>query len=202
MYTTLGAAAMSGNVSAGSLRPAAVAAGVGADVSWYFTRHWGLGAGVEAAFPNLQLSSAGITPSLNAASSLHTYTTRIDATSLRIPLLLCFRAPVWRQWFYVAAGASLDLALTGRYRTETTVRTGNSIQTEVTTGMLSLGHGVSLAAEAGFRWTLDSEWGIYTGAYAAYGLSDICPSGIDALSDVTRLNLLLVGLKVKITLHQ
>jgi hypothetical protein len=200
MYATLGAAALSGNITAGSMYPAAIAAGVGADVSWYFTRHWGLGAGVEAAFPNLQLSSGSIVRTLGAASSLHKYTTRIDATCLRLPLWLCFHTPVRRHWLYAAAGASLDLALTGRYRTETTVRTGSHIQTATTHGRLSFRHGASLTAEAGFRWTLDSEWGIYTGLYTAYGLSDICPTGNDALRDVTRLNLLLIGIKVKITI--
>jgi hypothetical protein len=201
MYATLGAAALSGNITAGSLRPAAMAAGVGADVSWYFTRHWGIGAGVEAAFPNLQLSSGSIVRTPNAAATLHKRSSRIDATCLRLPLWLCFHTPVRRHWLYAAAGASLDFALTGRYRTETTVRTGSHIQTATTHGMLSFRHGASLIAEAGFRWTLDSEWGIYTGVYTAYGLSDICPANNDILHDVTRLNLLLAGVKVKITLH-
>jgi hypothetical protein len=203
MYATLGSAALSGDITAGALRPAAVAAGVGADYSWFFARQWGIGAGVEAAFPNAQLSSGNIAPAPNAASSLYKHTTRLYATYLRLPLWLRFRAPVWRHWFHVAAGASLDLALTGHHRTETTVRTGNSTQTAVTTGLLSFGHGASLIAETGLRWTLDSEWGIYTGAYAAYGLSDIMPAaGNDALRNVERLNLLQVGVKVKIVISE
>jgi hypothetical protein len=202
MYATFGAAALSGNITAGSLRPAAVAAGVGADYTWFFARHWGLGAGVEAAFPNAHLSSGEIDRSPQGSpANLHKYATRLYATYLRVPLWLRFRAPVWRHWFHIAAGASLDLALDGRYRTETTVRTGNSIQTETTHGMLSFGHGASLIAETGLRWTLDSEWGIYTGVYAAYGMSNIMPAANhDALRNVERLNLLQVGVKVKIVI--
>jgi hypothetical protein len=202
MYATFGAAALDGK-AVGALRPAAVVAGVGADYTWFFVRHWGIGAGVEAAFPNAQLSSGEIDRSPQGSpANLHRNVTRLYATYLRVPLWLRFRAPVWRHWLHIAAGAALDLALDGRYRTETTVRTGNSTQTAATTGMLSFGHGASLIAETGLRWTLDSEWGIYTGAYAAYGMSDVRPTGNDALRDVERLNLLQVGVKVKIVISE
>ncbi|MDR1337378.1 MAG: hypothetical protein LBK22_11170 [Tannerella sp.] len=36
-----------GEITAGSIRPAGISAGVGADFSWYFEQHWGVGAGVK-----------------------------------------------------------------------------------------------------------------------------------------------------------
>jgi hypothetical protein len=185
-----------------------MAPGVGIDFSWYFAHHWGVGVGVEAAFPNMYLFAGEVyrAPLYSDALSttLHKRTSHIYATYLRLPLWAHFRAPLRRHWFYAAAGASLDIALAGRYRTEMEVRAGvgttTSSQTTVTTGSLSFGHGVSLAAEAGFRWTLTRHWGLYTGAYATYGLSDIRPTNHDLFRDVSRLNLLQAGVKVKIVI--
>jgi hypothetical protein len=206
IYGTLGTAQLAGNIASGSMRPAAIAAGVGADFSWYFARHWGVGIGVEAAFPNVRLFDGEIDRALqgsDATSTLHKRTTYINAAYLRLPLWLRFRAPVRRHWFYAAAGASFDIALAGRYRTETELYTGDNVPPQVgeTSGSLSFGHGVSLAAETGFRWTLARHWGLYTGAYATYGLLDVLPTGTDVLRDVQRLNLLQAGVKVGITIN-
>jgi hypothetical protein len=200
VYGTAGLSMLYGEITAGSMRPTGISAGVGTDFSWYFARHWGVGAGVEAAFPSVRLSSSSIELTPGATSSLYKHDTRIDASFLRVPLWLRFRAPVERHWFQAGAGASLDFALDGRYRTETAIRTGNSTETIMTSGSLSFGHGASLIAEAGMCWTLAPRWGVYTGAYAAYGLSDVCPAGNDILRDVTRMNMLLAGVRVKIVI--
>jgi hypothetical protein len=198
VYGTAGLSMLYGEITAGSMRPASISAGVGADFSWYFARRWGVGAGVEAAFPSVRLSSSSIELTLGATSSLYKHDTRIDAIFLRVPLWMRFRAPVERHWFQAGAGASLDFALDGRYRTETTIRTGNTTEMATTSGSLSFGHGASLIAEAGMCWTLAPRWRVYTSAYAAYGLSDTRPVDSDVLRDVARLNLLLAGVKVKV----
>jgi hypothetical protein len=202
VYGTYGMAELSGKMAAGSMQPAAPAPGVGVDFSWCFAPRWGVAVGVEAAFPAVLLSSTGIeAAAAGAALSLRKRATRVDAVYLRVPLWLRFCTPAQRHRFYAALGASLDLTLSGRYRTEETTRTGSDIQTGVTSGSLPFGHGASLAAEAGWRWSLARRWGLYAGAYAAYGLSDIALYGHDTLQDVESISLLLVGVKVKIMIN-
>jgi hypothetical protein len=182
------------------MRPAGVLPGFGADFTWYFAQHWGVTAGAEAAFFNVRLFTVNIsTHSSGSPPYLLKQSSRVNATYLRIPLWLRFRAPLGRHWFYAAAGLSADLALSGHYRTETEMRTGSSAatQTTITTGSLSFGHGASLAAETGLRWTLAEHWGLYTGLYAGYGLPDTRPSG-DTFSEIGETHLLSAGMKVKI----
>jgi hypothetical protein len=166
--------------------------------------------GAEAAFFRVRLFNADIgvaQPGNPATSYLLKHTRQLRATYLRIPLWLRFRTPLRRHQFYAALGASFDLPLAGRLRTETAQRTGSSPNTEtvVTNESLRFGHSISLAAETGLRWRLAEHWGLYTGLYAGYGLTNVQPSG-DALSPFFgggrgEVNLLSAGVKVKIVIN-
>jgi hypothetical protein len=200
LYATLGVSQLVAD-AAGDMQPAGMAPGVGVECSYFFARHWGVTVGVEAAFFNVRLFTPYIgtdAPADIAAWYLRKRTERLYATCLRIPLWLRFRAPVRRHEFQVAGGGAFDLALAGRRRTEAEWRTGDgSERRETATGSLSFGHGVSVAAEAGVRWRLCKRWGLYTGVYAGYGLSNVLPAG-DALPGVESIRLLSAGAKVKI----
>ena len=144
-------------------------------------------------------------PGNPATTYLLKHTDWLSATYLRIPLWLRFRTPLRKHWFYAALGGTLDLPLAGRLRTETERRTGSSpAQTETTTGTLRFGFSAGLLAETGLRWTLGEHWGLYTGIYAGYGLTNVAPSG-DASSPSFgggwgEVNLLSAGAKVKIVI--
>jgi hypothetical protein len=200
VYGTLGLSQLV--MAEGSMQPDGVAPGFGADFTYYFAQHWGITAGVEAAYFNMRLFSAGVgvdNPGDASTSYLLKRTVRLHAAYLRVPLWLRFRTPAGRHEFQAAAGGMFDLALAGRQRTETERRTGSSPAngTEITTASLRFGHGVSLAAEAGWRWRLGKRWGLYTGVYGGYGLSNVLPSG-NALPGEDNIRLLSVGAKVKI----
>jgi hypothetical protein len=194
---------------AGSMQPGGLAPGVGADVTYFFAPHWGVGAGAEAAFFRVRLFNADIgvaQPGNPATSYLLKHTRQLRATYLRLPLWLRFRTPLRRHQFYAALGASFDLPLAGRLRTETAQRTGScpATQTEIATQTLRFGFSAGLLAETGLRWTLSRHWGLYTGLYAGYGLTNVAPSG-DALFPSFgwgrgEVNLLSAGVKVKIVI--
>jgi hypothetical protein len=201
LYATLGVSQLVADV-AGDMQPAGMAPGVGVECSYFFARHWGVTLGVEAAFFNVRLFNAAVDAEAGgnaAALSLQKRTDKLYATYLRFPLWLRFRTPIGRHELQIAGGGSFDLALAGRQRTETEWRTGDgSKRSETTTGSLSFGNSASIAAEAGIRWRLGERWGLYTGVYAGYGLSDVLPAN-NALPGVTRIRLLPVGAKVKIS---
>ncbi|MDR3350535.1 MAG: hypothetical protein LBN98_02655 [Prevotellaceae bacterium] len=198
LYGTLGLSQLFSDVVAGNMEPAGIAPGVGVDFSWFFAQRWGIGAGVEAAFFNVRLFNATVwQPGVSTTPYLLKHTDELFAAYLRVPLWLRFRAPVGRHGFYAAAGASVDLALSGRCRTETEERTGGAVQSTVTTTSPNFGQGVSIAIETGLRWTLSENWGLYTGIYGGYGLSDVNPSNSAELG-INKMRLLSAGAKVKI----
>ena len=205
LYATFGLAQLLADLPAGSMYPAGLSPGFGAEFTYYFARHWGVGAGAEVAFFSVRLFNAGIgvEESGNPATSyLLKHTSHVKATYLRVPLWLRFRTPLGRHEFQAAAGGMFDLALTGSRRIETVMRTGDSPATEtvVTNGSLRFGHGISLAAEAGLRWRLGEHWGIYAGVYGGYGLTGVQPSG-NALPGVENIHLLSASVKVKIVIN-
>jgi hypothetical protein len=205
VYGTLGLSQLVSDVKSGSMQPRGLAPGFGADFSYFFAEHWGVAAGAEVAFFSVQLFTANIgmeQPAVATTSYLHKQTDRLSATYLRVPLWLRFRTPLGRHEFRAGVGGSFDIALSGRRRTETEWRTstgtGTSTSTETinTSGALHcFGHGVSLAAEAGLRWKLNEHWGLYTGVYGSYGLSNVF-TGSDDLPAIDNIHLFAVGLKV------
>ena len=199
LYGTLGLSQLLADMPAGSMQPHGIAPGFGADFTYFFAQHWGVGIGVEAAFFRVRLFNADIgaaQPGNPATLYVLKHTGALSATYLRLPLWLRFRTPLRRHQFYAALGGSFDLPLAGRLRTETVRRTGSSpaTQTETTTGTLRFGFSAGLLAETGLRWTLGEHWGLYTGVYAGYGLSNVAPS----LQGVDKINLLSAGAKAKL----
>jgi hypothetical protein len=180
VYGTVGLSQLVSNVSTGEMQPAGLAPGFGADFTYFFARHWGVAAGLEAAFFGSRLFNARFNVGQPGVNSLTKHTCRLYATYLRIPLWLRFRTPLRRHELRASLGGSFDLALAGRYRTETRLRTGGSTEAATTSGSVRFGSGASLGGEAGLRWRLGAHWGLYTGVYAGYGLPSVF-AGSDGL---------------------
>jgi hypothetical protein len=151
----------------------------GAEFAYYFARHWGVSLGAGVSWYSIRLMTSGITLD-NAARILILHDETLRATYIGIPLLVQFRTPVFsRHTFHAAAGGRLDLAVAGRYRVSSSRRlavAGSTVETFENSGSVSFRPGVSLLAETGICWALGGHWGIYTGAYAGYGLSDVLPA--------------------------
>jgi hypothetical protein len=176
VYGTAGFTQLLATMSAGAMQADRLHVGGGADITCFFSPRWGLSAGIEIASADARLSAADIQQGNNFTSVLVKQEETLAATFLHIPLMAQFRLPVRRHFFYAAAGAKFDLALSGSYHA-TGSRHSSTAADEAwnASGSLRFGHGASLAAESGVRWTLRRKWGLYTGIYAAYGLSDIRP---------------------------
>ena len=158
----------------------------GVDFTRYFARRWGVSLGADVSFYNVRLIASGA--ALEDASRVVTrHDETLRATYVGIPLLLHFRVPVWRRHaFHAAAGGRFDFAVYDSYRVDgvrQAITAGSVAEPFTHSGKASFLPGVSLLAEAGMRWSLDKHWGIYTGAYAGYGLSDVLPDASpDALT--------------------
>jgi hypothetical protein len=116
-------------------------------------------------------------------------------TYLRIPLMAQFSMSALNihEW-YIAAGAKFGFALSGNYKAsaDKITTSGYFPLTEQTfynlprhgfvtqdyllwDGSLKLGFNILMSGEIGFRWTINDQWGLYTGAYIDYGLTDVSP---------------------------
>jgi hypothetical protein len=181
VYGTAGLAQLLTTMPAGAMRADRLHGGVGADITCFFSPRWGLTAGIEIAAAGARLSASEVQQGNNFTSVLVKQEETLAATFLHIPLTAQFRWPAGRHFVYAAAGAKLDLALGGSYRVTGSRRSGTAAAAALnTSGDLRFRHGVSLLAETGVRWTLRRKWGLYTGIYAACGLSDIRPEGSEA----------------------
>jgi len=116
-------------------------------------------------------------------------------TYLRIPLMARYSMSAMdiHEW-YVAAGAKFGFALSGNYKgsADKITTSGYFPLTEQTfqnlprhgfvtedyplwNGKMKPGFNIALSGEIGFRWTISSQWGLYTGAYIDYGLTNVTP---------------------------
>jgi len=135
----------------------------------------------------------GRTEAMTFKSELRGYQEAVKATYLQIPLMAQFSLPAMtKHKWYAAAGVKLGFAISGNYETtaKSFVTSGYFPRTEETltdipqhgfvnlsnqswTGDTDFGFNLSLAIETGFRWTLADSWGIYTGVFVDYGLTDV-----------------------------
>jgi hypothetical protein len=151
----------------------------GAEFAWYFSKHWGVSLGADVSRYSVRLMASGVTPQ-NTDRILTQHNEVLRATYVGVPLLMQFRTPAWgRHTLHAAAGARLDLAVhgsysvTGRHRL---VAAGSTDEPFAYSGKVSFRPGASLLAETGICWALSKRWGLYTGLYAGYGLSDVIPA--------------------------
>jgi hypothetical protein len=174
------------------------------------------------------------------------YEERQRATYLHIPLMARYRQAIMdNHQLRAAAGLKFGFALAGSYdaKAEGLVTTGYFPESGRTFedmpnhgfgaytqpawhGDLAFGFDAALALEAGVRWTLSERWGLYTGFFLDYGLTDVAPARTgapllrqDAAPDtflhgsvtatqrqpdgttyVGKMNLLSAGLQLRITL--
>jgi hypothetical protein len=180
VYGTAGPSQLLATMQAGAMRADRLHGSGGADITFFFSPRWGLTAGIEIASAGARLSTTEVQQGNNFTSVLVKQEETLAATFLHIPLTAQFRWPAGRHFVYAAAGAKLDFALGGSYRATGSRRSGTAVAALNTSGTLRFGHGASLLAETGVRWTLRRKWGIYTGIYAACGLLDIRPEAGEA----------------------
>jgi hypothetical protein len=201
LHGTFGMSQLSDGITGGSMRTTGALPGFGAEFTWYFDNYRGVSIGADAAFFKARLFTSDFgTSTQDGSLYVREQTSQFSATYLRIPLLLRLRMPLRRHWFYAAAGISCDIALDGRHHTETEETAGNRPhpETAVTDESLPFSNGVALITEAGLRWSLGEHWGIYTGVYAGYGITNVAPQN-DALIKAGKMNPLSAGAKVAIT---
>jgi hypothetical protein len=203
-----------------SMEEGDMAPNFGLELAYYFARQWGVSLGTDVSFYNVRLLMSG-TASEDAGSMLTRHEETLRAAYLGIPLLMQFRVPVWgRHTFHAAAGGRLDLVVYDSYRATGIRRVavaGSTIEPFGHSGKAALRTGASLVAETGLRWALSQRWGVYTGAYAGYGLFDVLPAASGVITQepgtgsllnqrnkqgapyVDNIHLLQVGVRVKAT---
>jgi hypothetical protein len=129
-------------------------------------------------------------------SSVNGYEETQKATYLHIPLMAKFRLPALKshEW-YASAGAKFGFALSGKYEStaNSIVTSGEFPETGLSfndlplhgfgtsngvswDGDLDFGFNAALSVETGIRWRLSDNWGLYTGVYLDYGLTDVSPA--------------------------
>jgi hypothetical protein len=167
-------------VTGGSMEELGLAPTFGAEFAYYFASHWGVSLGADVSFYGVRLIASGVT-SGDDARIVNRHDEALRATYIGVPLLLQFRAPVWRRHtVQAAAGGRFDFAVAGSYRvtgSRQAIVAGSTAEIFTYSGTASFRPGVTLFAEAGVRWSLGKQWGLYTGAYAGYGLSDVLRDG-------------------------
>lgn len=173
---------------------------LGLGYRYFFSPHWGIKIGVEAAFYNAEYKlgrDSTSTPSIDSEGNSFDfrqvrsdYTEDQNAKMLQIPLMLQFHTGGNNVNFYAAAGAKVGFPLSKEYSGSGTVKNTGYYDfedfeyfeegqenfgtfTEKTKGNLDLGTTIFISAETGVRWRLNPNVHLYTGAYVDYGLNEV-----------------------------
>jgi outer membrane protein OmpA-like peptidoglycan-associated protein/opacity protein-like surface antigen len=179
------------------------AGGGGLGYNIFFSDHWGLTTGIEAAMYKAtakadKMTSGQIVSYYDedylSAFTIGKFKETHHTWMVQIPLMLNWLAPLnaaKTTHFYISAGGRLGYAFEGKYK-----QTGESLS-YVSTQMSENGmyqsdpksigaysdshcmkfakwNGI-LSAEIGLRWKLGRSTALYTGIYGDYGLTDIAP---------------------------
>jgi outer membrane protein OmpA-like peptidoglycan-associated protein len=179
------------------------AGGAGLGYNLYFSDHWGLTTGLEAALYRATVKADKVTSGEIVNYYEENYLSEFaigkfketqSTWMVQVPLMLNWLAPLnaaKTTHFYLSAGGRLGYAFEGRYKqsgeslsyTATAISDNGAYSTDpVAIGAYSDKHCMKfgkwnsmLSAELGLRWKLGSATALYTGVYADYGLTDFAP---------------------------
>jgi outer membrane protein OmpA-like peptidoglycan-associated protein len=179
------------------------AGGGGLGYNLFFSDHWGLTTGIEAAMYKTTAKADKMTSGQIVSYYDEDYLATFNIGNfketqrtwmLQVPLMINWLAPLnaaKTTHFYLSAGGRLGYAFEGKYKQSGKTTSYQSAQFSDNGTYLSDPHSMGaysdnrtmkfakwngiLSAELGLRWKLGSCTALYTGIYADYGLTNMSP---------------------------
>lgn len=179
-----------------------IGAGFGVGYTYFFSEKIGIGSGLEFAFYKATAKLNEVNNSYNTIdiqgkeflfkSAVSNYEEDQNACLLNIPIMLHAQMPVGKSKFYASGGVKIGLPISATYKVKNgTIKNSGYFEFEdeeyfepeelgfgifqanETNEDFDLNVAVILSLEAGLKWKLQENLGLYTGVYFDYGLNDI-----------------------------